>query len=62
MTCGACTAAIEGGFKGVAGVTSFTISLITERAVAVHDPDVISKEQVLEMYEHQSRAIAEQPY
>lgn len=49
MTCGSCTAAIEGGFKGVAGITSFTVSLITERAVAVHDPDVISKEQIVDM-------------
>ncbi|KAF8448462.1 E1-E2 ATPase-domain-containing protein [Terfezia claveryi] len=51
MTCGACTAAIEGGFKEVAGITSFTVSLITERAVTVHNPDVISKEQVLELIE-----------
>ena len=62
MTCGACTAAIEGGFKGVAGVTSFTVSLITERAVAVHDPDVVSKEKVLEMYGHQSQLILQQAY
>ncbi|KAI5807664.1 P-type ATPase-like protein, partial [Peziza echinospora] len=51
MTCGACTAAIEGGFTGVPGIVSFTVSLITERAVAVHDPDVISPEKVAEIIE-----------
>ncbi|KAF8474260.1 putative copper-transporting ATPase [Kalaharituber pfeilii] len=51
MTCGACTAAIEGGFKDVLGVLSFTVSLMTERAVVVHDPDVISKEKVAEIIE-----------
>lgn len=49
MTCGACTAAIEDGFKGVAGIGTFTVSLITERAVAVHDPGVISAEKIAEM-------------
>ncbi|CUS12064.1 unnamed protein product [Tuber aestivum] len=49
MTCGACTAAIEGGFEGVSGIGSFTVSLITERAVAVHDPDVISAERIAEI-------------
>ncbi|KAH0606671.1 uncharacterized protein H6S33_003505 [Morchella sextelata] len=51
MTCGACTSAIEGGFKNVAGVQSFTVSLITERAVAVHDPGVLSAEKVAEIIE-----------
>ncbi|CAZ85119.1 unnamed protein product [Tuber melanosporum] len=49
MTCGACTAAIEGGFEDVAGIGSFTVSLITERAVAVHDPNVISAEKIAEI-------------
>ena len=49
MTCGACTAAIEGGFKDVAGIGNFTVSLIMERAVVVHDPDVISAEKIAEM-------------
>ncbi|RPB04490.1 heavy metal translocatin [Choiromyces venosus 120613-1] len=49
MTCGACTAAIEGGFENVAGIGSFTVSLITERAVAVHDPNVISAERIAEI-------------
>lgn len=49
MTCGACTSAIEGGFKGVDGVVSFTVSLITERAVAVHDATKVSAEKVVDM-------------
>lgn len=51
MTCGACTAAIEGGFKDVRGITSFTVSLITERAVVEHDLDILSAEAVAEMIE-----------
>lgn len=49
MTCGACTSAIEGGFKGVDGVDAFTVSLITERAVAIHDLSKVSAEKVAEM-------------
>lgn len=49
MTCGACTSSVEGGFKNVAGIVSFTVSLVMERAVAVHDPSVISPEKVAEM-------------
>src|SRR5690349_19758150 len=30
MTCGACTSAVEGGFKDVSGVKSFSISLLSE--------------------------------
>lgn len=51
MTCGSCTAAVEGGFKNVRGITSFTVSLITERAVIEHDLDVLSAEAVAEMIE-----------
>lgn len=49
MTCGACTSAVEGGFKGVEGIGNFTVSLVMERAVAVHDPNVISAEKIAEM-------------
>jgi Cu+-exporting ATPase len=49
MTCGACTAAVEGGFKDVEGIASFTVSLITERAVAVHDPTLVTAEKVVGM-------------
>lgn len=50
MTCGACTAAVEEGFKGVQGVSSFTVSLMTERAVVVYDPNLLSTERIAEMY------------
>lgn len=50
MTCGACTSAIESGFKGVDGVVSITVSLITERAVAVHDVTKVSAEKVVDMW------------
>lgn len=49
MTCGACTSAIEGGFKDLDGVDGFTVSLITERAVAIHDVSKVSAEKVAEM-------------
>lgn len=49
MTCGACTAAVQAGFQGVEGIKSFTVSLITERAVAIHNPDVISAERIAEI-------------
>lgn len=51
MTCGACTSAIEGAFKDVAGVKNFSISLLSERAVIDHDPTVLSAEQIAEMIE-----------
>ncbi|CCX10576.1 E1-E2 ATPase-domain-containing protein [Pyronema domesticum] len=51
MTCGACTSAVEGGFSGVDGIISFTVSLMTERAVAVHDTKLVSAEKVVEIIE-----------
>ncbi|PVH98343.1 copper-transporting ATPase 2 [Periconia macrospinosa] len=51
MTCGACTSAVEGAFKDVAGITSFSISLISERAVIGHDTTVISPEKLAEAIE-----------
>ncbi|CAK7221722.1 Cu(2+)-transporting P-type ATPase [Sporothrix curviconia] len=51
MTCGACTSAIEGGFKDVAGVKSFSISLLSERAVIEHEPEVLSAEKIMELIE-----------
>lgn len=51
MTCGACTSAVEGGFKDVAGVKNFNISLLSERAVIEHDPNVLSAEQIAEIIE-----------
>jgi Cu+-exporting ATPase len=51
MTCGACTSAIELGFQGVAGVGNVSISLVMERAVVQHDPNVISADDVKEIIE-----------
>ncbi|EKG18217.1 ATPase P-type K/Mg/Cd/Cu/Zn/Na/Ca/Na/H-transporter [Macrophomina phaseolina MS6] len=51
MTCGACTSAIEGTFKGVEGVKHFSISLLSERAVIEHDPGMLSPEKIAEMIE-----------
>lgn len=51
MTCGACTSAVEGAFKNVAGIKSFSISLLSERAVIEHDKSMISPEQIAEVIE-----------
>lgn len=51
MTCGACTSAVEGGFKDVPGIKTFSISLLSERAVIEHDPDLLTAEQIAEIIE-----------
>ncbi|KAF2006703.1 heavy metal translocatin [Amniculicola lignicola CBS 123094] len=51
MTCGACTSAVEGAFKDVAGIKSFSISLLSERAVIEHDTKMISPEKLAETIE-----------
>lgn len=51
MTCGACTSAIEKGFEGVEGVGAVSISLVMERAVVQHDPNIISVDEVKEIIE-----------
>ena len=51
MTCGACTSAVEGGFKDVEGLVQFNISLLAERAVIVHDPTKLSPKQIAEIVE-----------
>lgn len=51
MTCGACTSAIEGGFKDIEGVYQFNISLLANRAVLVHDPAKLTEEQIVEIIE-----------
>src|SRR3954467_15785739 len=48
MTCGACTSAVEGAFKDVPGIGLFSISLLSERAVIKHNPDIISPEELVE--------------
>ncbi|KAF1974125.1 heavy metal translocatin [Bimuria novae-zelandiae CBS 107.79] len=51
MTCGACTSSVESGFQGVNGVGSVSVSLVMERAVVQHDPEVISTDEVREIIE-----------
>ncbi|BFZ54635.1 Cu(2+)-transporting P-type ATPase [Savitreella phatthalungensis] len=53
MTCGSCTAAIERQVNPgkVAGLTSFAVSLISERASAVHDGQMVSASQIVDMIE-----------
>jgi Cu+-exporting ATPase len=51
MTCGACTSAVEGGFKDVPGVKNFSISLLSERAVVEHDANLLSPAQIAEIIE-----------
>ena len=51
MTCGACTSAVEGGFKDLEGLVQFNISLLAERAVIIHDPARLSPKQITEIIE-----------
>lgn len=51
MTCGACTSAVEAGFKDVDGAGSVTVSLIMGRAVVRHDPAILSSAQIAEIIE-----------
>ncbi|MCJ1295204.1 hypothetical protein MMC34_006766 [Xylographa carneopallida] len=51
MTCGACTSAVESGFKDLAGLLRFNISLLAERAVVVHDSTKLSLDQIVEITE-----------
>jgi len=51
MTCGACTSAVEGAFQHVAGIKSFSISLLSERAVIEHDTTLISAGKLAETIE-----------
>jgi Cu+-exporting ATPase len=51
MTCGACTSAVEAGFKELDGVLQFNISLLAERAVILHDPTKLTAAQIAETIE-----------
>ncbi|KAJ5722206.1 Copper-transporting ATPase [Penicillium malachiteum] len=51
MTCGACTSAVEGAFKGVEGVSEVSVSLIMGRAAVQHDPSILSPSKVAELIE-----------
>ena len=51
MTCGACTSAVEGGFENVPGLKSFSISLLSERAIVEHDASLLTAAQIVEIIE-----------
>lgn len=51
MTCGACTAAVEGGFKDLPGLAQFNISLLAERAIIIHDPALLPMDKIVEIIE-----------
>jgi Cu+-exporting ATPase len=51
MTCGACTSAVEGGLKDVAGIYSVNVSLLSERAVVEHDSTVVTASQIADIIE-----------
>ncbi|KAK5073377.1 Cu(2+)-transporting P-type ATPase [Exophiala xenobiotica] len=51
MTCGACTSAVEAGFKDVDGAGAVSISLIMGRAVVHHDPNTLTPDQLAEIIE-----------
>ena len=51
MTCGACTSAVEGGFKDIPGVKHFSISLLAERAVVEHFANILSPEAIVDIIE-----------
>lgn len=51
MTCGACTSAIESGLSEASGVSSITVSLLSERAVVEHDPSTIDPDRIAEIIE-----------
>lgn len=64
MTCGACTSAVEGAFRGVAGLVRFNISLLAGRAVISHKPSELSAEQIVETIEDagfDAKLISSQP-
>lgn len=50
MTCGACTSAVESGLKDLPGVMSVSVSLLSERAIVEHDPE-ITPEKIADVIE-----------
>ena len=51
MTCGACTSAVENAFKNVDGAGNVSVSLVMERAVVQHKPQILSPDEVREIIE-----------
>ena len=46
MTCGACSSAVEAGFKDIDGAGKVSVSLIMGRAVVQHNPEKLSPESI----------------
>jgi Cu+-exporting ATPase len=51
MTCGACTSAVESGFKDLDGAGAVSVSLMMGRAVVHHDPKKLTPEKIAEIIE-----------
>src|SRR5947199_1148070 len=51
MTCGACTSAVESGFKNLEGAGTVSVSLVMGRAVVHHDPTMLSADKIAEIIE-----------
>ena len=51
MTCGACTSSVQNAFKSVEGLVQFNISLLAERAIIVHDPEVLPPQKITTLIE-----------
>lgn len=51
MTCGACTSAVEGAFKGIDGAGAVSVSLMMGRAVVHHDSTRLPPKKVAETIE-----------
>lgn len=51
MTCGACTSSVQNAFKDVEGLVQFNISLLAERAIIVHDPEILSTKRITSLVE-----------
>ncbi|KAJ5899006.1 Copper-transporting ATPase [Penicillium taxi] len=51
MTCGTCTSAVEGAFKGIDGTGDVSVSLMMGRAAVQHDPSILAPAKVAEMIE-----------
>jgi Cu+-exporting ATPase len=47
MTCVACTSKVEASLRGVKGVMSVSVSLITDSAEVTYDPRVVNYEQLM---------------
>ena len=64
MTCGACTSSVTNAFADVQGLVQFDISLLAERAVAIHDPTILPPEEIIRTIEDvgfDARVVSSQP-